>query len=85
VTKAGGFTEGAVTKEVHVVRKGSGAMEANMEKFFNSGDTSQNVVLKPGDTVVVDQKVKKDGQKQSITGIVSSVLPLLSLMWSLRN
>lgn len=86
VTKAGGFTEGAITKEMHVVRKGAGPLDVNMEKFIKSGDISQNLPLKPGDTVLVDQKVKKEsGPKRDILGTIGAIVPVLSLMYYLRR
>lgn len=85
VTKAGGFTEGARTKDIHVVRKGVGPMGVDMEKFFKSGDVSQNIALKPGDTVLVDQKPKKEGgPKRDVLGTIGSLLPIFSLMYYLR-
>jgi polysaccharide export outer membrane protein len=86
VTKAGGFTDTAVTKSIHIVRENSGPMEVNMEKFFKAGDTAQNVSLQAGDIVVVDQKAKKEGGgKGGLLSTVTSIIPLFTLFYYLRN
>ena len=68
------------------VRKGGEPLSVNMEKFFKSGDTSQNVPLKQGDIVVVDAKEKKDsGHRRDVLGTIGALVPLFSILYYLRN
>lgn len=85
VTKAGGFTDTAVTKDVHVVRKTGEPVKLNLEKFFKSGDVTQNAQLKPGDLVVVDAKEKKTKSGRDVLGTIGALVPLFSILWYLRQ
>jgi polysaccharide biosynthesis/export protein len=56
LSSAGGFTQFANTKKVYVLRQVNGKQEKypfNYKDVVSGGDTSGNIVLKPGDTVVV--------------------------------
>ena len=56
IPMAGGFTEWANQKKITVIRKEGGKekrITANYKKILEGDDPTSNVVLKPGDTVVV--------------------------------
>jgi polysaccharide export outer membrane protein len=52
---AGGFVEFAKTDKILVIREGSraSAIQVNYKKLESGDDLTQNIALKPGDTVVV--------------------------------
>ncbi len=53
---AGGFTEWANQKKILIIRKEKGKesrMTVNYKKFIKDGDSKSNVLLKPGDIIVV--------------------------------
>jgi polysaccharide export outer membrane protein len=56
LTQAGGLSEFAKSKSIYVLRTGNGGQERipfNYRDVVNGKNMQQNVVLKPGDTVVV--------------------------------
>ena len=56
LSTAGGFTEWADTKYVMIVRKSKGKdamLRFNYQDFITGKNLSQNILLKPGDTIVV--------------------------------
>ena len=56
IPMAGGFTEWANQKKIMIIRKEGGKekrITANYKKILEGEDPKSNVVLKPGDTVVV--------------------------------
>jgi len=56
ISLAGGFTEWANPKKILVVRKEEGRekrMKVNYKKIMNGSDTSSDVILKTGDTIIV--------------------------------
>ncbi|MGD0884044.1 MAG: polysaccharide biosynthesis/export family protein [Thermodesulfovibrionales bacterium] len=56
ILNAGGFTEYAKQNDVIIVRKEGGEMkniEARLKDVVNNGDASKDVLLKPGDLVIV--------------------------------
>jgi len=56
IPMAGGFTEWANQKKITIIRKEGGKekrITANYKKILEGEDPKSNVVLKPGDTVVV--------------------------------
>jgi polysaccharide export outer membrane protein len=56
IPMAGGFTEWANQKKILVIRKENGKekrITANYKKIVKGDDPNSNVVLKPGDTIIV--------------------------------
>ncbi len=56
ISQAGGFTEWANPKKIVVVRKEDGRekrITVNYKKIMNGSNTSSNVILKSGDTIIV--------------------------------
>ena len=56
ISLAGGFTEWANPKKIVVVRKEDGRekrITVNYKKIMNGSNTSSNVILKSGDTIIV--------------------------------
>jgi polysaccharide biosynthesis/export protein len=56
LSSAGGFTQFANTKKIYVLRQVNGKQEKypfNYKAVLSGQDTSENIMLKPGDTVVV--------------------------------
>jgi polysaccharide biosynthesis/export protein len=56
LSDAGGFTAFANPKKIYIIRQGSGKQEKipfNYKDVVGGKDPAQNVVLKPGDTVIV--------------------------------
>jgi polysaccharide biosynthesis/export protein len=56
IPMAGGFTEWANQKKITIIRKEGGKekrITANYKKILEGDDPKSNVVLKPGDTIVV--------------------------------
>jgi polysaccharide export outer membrane protein len=50
---AGGFKEFAKTESIAIIRQDQSVVQVNYKKIADGKDVSQNVVLSPGDTVVV--------------------------------
>ena len=56
LSTAGGFTEWADTKYVMIVRKSKGKevmLRFNYQDFISGKNLAQNILLEPGDTIVV--------------------------------
>ena len=56
LSAAGGFTEWADTKNILIVRREGGKetqLHFNYKEFTSGENLQQNIVLKPGDTLVV--------------------------------
>jgi polysaccharide export outer membrane protein len=56
IPMAGGFTEWANQKKILIIRNENGRdkrITVNYKKIVDGGDPSSNVILKPGDTIVV--------------------------------
>ncbi len=56
ISQAGGFTDWANPKKIVVVRKEDGKekrIKVNYKKIMNGSNTSSNVILKSGDTIIV--------------------------------
>ncbi len=56
IPMAGGFTEWANQKKILIIRKEDGKekrITVNYKKILSGADTSANMIMKPGDTVVV--------------------------------
>jgi polysaccharide export outer membrane protein len=56
ISLAGGFTEWANQKKILIVRKEDGRekrMTVNYKKIMSGSNTSSDVILKPGDTIIV--------------------------------
>ncbi len=56
ISQAGGFTDWANPKKIVVVRKEDGRekrIAVNYKKIMNGSNTSSNVILKSGDTIIV--------------------------------
>jgi polysaccharide export outer membrane protein len=56
IVTAGGFSEWANQRKILVLRKENGQetrMTINFKKIISGEDFSQNIILKPGDTIVV--------------------------------
>jgi polysaccharide export outer membrane protein len=76
ISRAGGFTDNANINKVKVVRKGK-VIEININKIFD-GDLTQNIVLEPGDIVIVPRS-----GISTWNWILSNVVPTLSLITSI--
>ncbi|MHB0997651.1 MAG: polysaccharide biosynthesis/export family protein [Armatimonadota bacterium] len=77
---AGGTTEKAKIGEIAVIHKtavGSQKTQVDLAKMVNTGNTENNLVLQPGDTVYVPQKKQKTDWLK-ILGVAVSVGYLLS-------
>lgn len=56
IPMAGGFTEWANQKKITVIRKEGGKekrITINYKKIVDGGDPGSNIILKPGDTIIV--------------------------------
>jgi polysaccharide export outer membrane protein len=63
ISRAGGFSKDASRSRVAVLRKGAGPDELerlDVDSFFDSGDPSGNVALRPGDVVYVPSSFVSD-------------------------
>jgi polysaccharide export outer membrane protein len=61
LSSAGGPTPNAGTQEIGIIRQGTPkptVTPVNLEKFYKSGDMSQNLALQPGDIIYVPEKSK---------------------------
>ena len=50
---AGGFREFAKPKDIVVIQRNGTVLSFNFERIADGKDMSQNVVLEPGDTILV--------------------------------
>ena len=65
ILEAGGFTEYADQSEVVVIRKAEGSnqgsenieIEVNIKKLFQGEGLQQNILLRPGDYISVDESI----------------------------
>jgi polysaccharide export outer membrane protein len=56
IPMAGGFTEWANQKKILIIRKENGRekrITVNYKKLIRGGDPGSNIILKPGDTIIV--------------------------------
>lgn len=77
ITLASGPTERGALKSTVVVRGDPTKpqkVQANLTKLFDKGDLSQNIILQPGDVVIVPETKKPDWNK--IGQVLSTVLNL---------
>lgn len=61
LSSAGGPTPGAGTQEIGIIRPGTpkpSVTPVNLDKFYKSGDMSQNLALQPGDIIYVPEKAR---------------------------
>ena len=57
ILEAGGFTEYAKENDVEILRKSGEKIRVKIEKLTEGKDSSQNILLEPGDYIVVEEGI----------------------------
>ena len=57
IMRAGGFADFANQRKVRVIRSAMPAVTLDMEQILNEGKTGKDIVLQPGDLIIVPSKL----------------------------
>lgn len=83
LSNAGGPTQNAGTHEIGIIRQKESkptVTPVNLEKFYKSGDMSQNLALEPGDIIYVPEKARGLDWGTVLQTLGGLVFPLIYLI-----